>query len=241
MSEPVRVHEPSGTDRPSARLRRVLLIGLRREPIERLVPALRTGAFEVGVAHSGPGALAVCRRQRFDLLLIREPVRELSLEELLEELRASGGLSSRAFVQVLTDEYRIEELAGHTGDRLGVCHWADFPRLLSAVSREVLGVAPRVSKGLMVEVSTQVAGGTVSRFCQVENVSESGILIKTQELISVGESVVVALSLPGAPQLVRVSGEVVRHTEGAETRGFAVSFDAFAGLSLRWLCGYLNA
>lgn len=240
MSEPTSVREPAVSPAAPWRVKRLLLVGLRKTPIERLVPALRYSAIEVAPARTGPSALAACRQRRHDLLLVREPVPELALEELLAGVRAADSLSSRAFVQVLTDESRVEELTSLVSDRFGVSHWADFGPILEVVSRQALGVAPRVSESLMAEVKTRLASGTVSRFCQVENISETGLLIRTSDLVAVDERVTMSFSLPGVSQPVRASGEVVRHTESAESGGFAVRFDEFAGVSQRRLRDFLN-
>ncbi len=241
MSEPVRRYEPAVSRAAPRRVKRVLLVGLKQAPIERLLPALKRGAFEVVPARTGPSALVACRQRRFDLLLVREPIAELALEDLLEGVRASDNLSSRAFVLVLTEESRVEELAPLVGERFDVSYWADFPHLLAVVSRQALGVAPRVSEHFMAEVRTQLAGGTVSRFHQVGNISETGLLVETRDLISIGGRVVLSFSLPGVSQSVRVSGEVVRHTERTEPDGFAVRFDEFAGVSFRRLRAFLNS
>ena len=240
MSEPVRQYEPMASPAPPRRVKRVLLVGLKKDPIERLVPALQRDAFEVVPARTGPRALATCRQRRFDLLLVREPVAGLALEELLEGVRASDNLSSRAFVLVLTEESRVEELAPLVGERLDLSHWADFGRLLAVVSRHALGVAPRVSERFMAEVNMPLAGGTVSRFHQVGNISETGLLIETRDLIPIGERVMMTFSLSGVSQPVRVSGEVVRHAERAEPDGFAVRFDEFADVSFRRLRDFLK-
>jgi hypothetical protein len=241
MSEPARKPESPSVGVASRRVKRILLVGLKQAPIERLVPALRRGCFEVAPARTGPSALAACRICRYDLLLVREPIAELGLDELVEGVRDSNNLSRRAFIQVLTDENRVEELSTRSNERFGVSLWGDFGGLLSVVSRRVLGVSPRVAERFMTEVNTQAAGGTLSRFYEVENLSESGMLVKTIDPLQIGERVVLSFSLPGASQPVRVAGEVVRHTAPSEPAGFGVRFNEFAGVSFRRLRDFLDS
>jgi hypothetical protein len=241
MSEPVRKSATPGAGATSRRVKRILLVGLKQVAIERLVPALRRGCFEVAPALTGPTAVAACRICRYDLLLVREPVAELELDQLVEGVRQSNNLSRRAFIQVLTDEKRVEELSARSGERFGVSQWGDFGDLLAVVSKRVLGVSPRVAERFMTEVNTHLAGGTLSRFYQVENLSESGMLIRTLDPLPVGERVVLSFSLPGTSHPVRVSGEVVRHTDPSEPEGFGLRFDEFAGLSFRRLRDYLDS
>jgi hypothetical protein len=182
-----------------------------------------------------------CRQRRFDALLVREPVPEMALEDFLDGLRVASGASNRAFVQVLAEQERVAELSPLANERFGISHWADFGSLLAFIAKNVLGVAPRLSERFMAEVNTQLAGGTLSRFCQVENISDSGLLIKTKAALPIGERVIMSFSLPGVSQPVRVSGDVVRHTDPSEIEGFAVRFDEFAGVSFRRLRDFLSS
>ncbi len=195
------------------------------------MPALRRRAVEVATTTCGRVAAAACRQQRHNLIVIREPVSELSLDDLLAEIRGPESLSSDAFVQVVTGPGRVEELAYLAGRGLSICSATDFGGLISTISRVILGIAPRVDRRLMVELTLRLDGGSLSRFCQAVNVSATGMLIHTHDMIPVGETVDIVLSTPGCTQPVRMTAKVVRHTGGREVGGFAVEMTSFQGSS----------
>lgn len=217
--------------RPRNGLKTLLLVGLKREPVESLVPALRRRAVEVASTTSGPIALASCQQRRYDLVVLREPVADLEVEDFLAEIRHPGSPCEHAFVQIVTGPGRVEELGHLAGRRLAVCSITDFGGLIATISRVILGIAPRVELRLMVELMMHLKGGKLARFCQVANVSETGVLVRTSDLIPVGESVEVMISLPGGAQPVRMDATVVRHTGPGEIAGFALKVTRFQGIA----------
>lgn len=240
MTQPALNSERSHAPGPRVGLKSLLLIGLKREPVESLVPALRRHAVEVASTSKGSVALAACQQRRYDLIVVREPVSDLGFEEFLVGIRGSGSASEHSFVQVVTSPGRVEDLEGLVGRQIGVCSVTDFGDLIGAISRIVLGVAPRVALRMMVELTLRLEGGRLSRFCQVENVSESGLLIRTAELIPVGQSVDVTLSVPGSGQALQMSGRIVRHTGPHEPTGFALELVDFKGAAGRLWVEYLQ-
>jgi len=221
-------------------LKSLLLVGLKKEPVESLVPALRRRAIEVASTPSGPTAVAACRQRRYDLILVREPIADLAVEDLIAEIRRPGALCEHSYVQVVTGPARVEEFQALAGRQLSVCSVTDFGCMTGAISKVILGVSPRVALRIMAELMVRLDGGRLSRFCQVENVSESGLLIHTAELIPIGDSVEVALAVPGSAQPLRMTAKVVRHTGPHETVGFALKITAFQGVAERLWLDYLR-
>lgn len=148
----------------------------------------------------------------------------MPIDELLGGIRDRGGRSSHAYALIIT-QAASEASLRQLGDRRSrFINASDFDVIVSVVASEVLGVAPRVPSRLMVELVLRMAGARVSRFCQVANISESGVLVRTTDPPPCGEKAVLVLSLPEAPQPIRVEARVVRHTESHEADGVALRF-----------------
>lgn len=240
MTQPAMKSESSPVPGTRVGLKSILLVGLKKEPVESLVPALRRRAVEVASTAQAAVALESCRRRRYDLIVVREPLADMALEDLLTEVRRPSCASQNTFVQLVTSPAQVDELLGLAGRQVGVCSVTDFGGLVGAISHTVLGTSPRVALRMMVELTLRLEGGRLSRFCQVENVSESGILIRTAELVPVGEAVDVTLSIPGSGPPLHMSGRIVRHTGPHEITGFALQLTDFKGASRRLWVEYLE-
>ncbi len=213
----------------SSGFRRVMLLGVRHDAMLHLAPQLKTSRVVLESAEDAAAALAACRERRFDLVIVRHPLSGTPIDEFLAGLRASGARSSQAFVLVLTEMASSGALDELSGRRSRFANLTDFDRILSVVAREVLGVAPRAASRMMVELGLRLEGRSLSRFCQVVNLSESGMLVKSGDLVPPGEEVEVVFSLPDGTPPIRSRAVVVRHTEGREPQGFALTF---SGLDL---------
>lgn len=208
----------------SSRFRRILLLGVRHDAMLHLAPQLEGARVVLESVEDPAGALAACRERRFALVIVRHPLAGTSVDDFFAALRGPGMRSSRAFVLVLTEMTSSEALKELSGPRCRFANLTDFGRILSVVSREVLDVAPRASSRLMVELGLRIEGRTLSRFCQALNLSASGMLVKSNDLVPCGEQVEVVFSLPDGTPPIRSQAVVARHTEDHEPRGFALAF-----------------
>lgn len=201
-------------------------MGLRRDAMEHLAPQLKAGSVYLESTSDAREALDACGERPFSLVIVRHPVADMPIDTFLERLRGPEMRSARAFVLVLTDMASKEALGELSGPRLRFANLTDFASILATVAKEAVGVAPRASSRLMVELGIRVDGGSRSRFCQLVNLSATGILVKSRDHLAVGDEVEVAFSLPDGTPPIRCRGRVARHTEGQEPKGFALAFQA---------------
>lgn len=206
------------------RIRRVLLLGVRRDAMEHLAPQLKSGAVYLESVADAEAALGACLERPFALVIVRHPLAEMSIDEFLERLRERRMRSAGAFLLVLTEMASSEALSELSGPDVRFANLTDFAGILATVAEEALGVAPRASSRLMVELRMHIEGGSMSRFCQVVNLSATGMLVKSGDRIGVGEKVEIAFSLPDGTPPIRCGARVARRTDGREPIGFALAF-----------------
>lgn len=207
-----------------ARGGRILLLGVDQRQVLETVPELARKAVEIVTCDHPEAALEMASDRRFDLLIVRHPITGLAVDEFLSRFRTGASRSRESYVLVLTEPTSDDSLQELAGRRLRFANHTDVNTLISVVAGEILGVAPRIDQRLMVEIGLQMAGGRLSRFCQVVNLSDSGMLVRLAERPAEGELLEVVWRLPDLPRPIRVSARVVRHTSEAEVKGVGLAF-----------------
>jgi hypothetical protein len=104
----------------------------------------------------------------------------------------------------------------------------------------------------MVQLDATIDDGQMARMYQTQNLSQTGMLLRTRQPLPVGTDVAVQFLFPGDPMLSRASlpggyefveGEarVVRHTHPAKERveGLALQFKALESSGTRRLGDFL--
>ncbi len=99
------------------------------------------------------------------------------------------------------------------------------------------GTSPRRSVRLMVQLAATIDDGKVARMCHTENLSESGMLVRTKAPLPVGTEVAIQFlfrsdprlledAMPGGYGFVQGEAKVVRHTDPVKesTRGMGLQF-----------------
>jgi hypothetical protein len=94
----------------------------------------------------------------------------------------------------------------------------------------LLEVAPRTSVRLPTNLETALGGSGRELFCQTENISATGMFVRTRHRPSLGSTVVFKIHLADEGGTIFGRGEMVRHSspdqEGID--GVAVRFLSFA-------------
>lgn len=174
---------------------------------------LATGQAAIEQTRDGATALALARRQRFDLVLTEYPLSELRMDHFLSHLRAPWSTSQDASVVVVTGSLDREELAALGGELLaGVEICTSSREVLRAVEKS-LRLSDRVSARLrvMFDGTTEAFSGRQSVWSR--NVSPSGVLLGADHLLPVGMLTPIAIELSSDEPLVHGHAEVVRHTD----------------------------
>lgn len=226
--------------RPS---RNVLAIGLSQEEFQRLVPFLDRQSFDVDRFPSAVGALELTANVTFELLLVRFPLRDMDLPRFLAEVRRQGSPCSRSSLLLLATEAKLTDaqtFIGRGANR-ALSLAASATEIQESVS-SVLDVAPRKAARFMTRLEIRIGGATDMVLCQTDNISASGMLLRSDRRYELGTQIDFVFTLPGDPRPMSGVAEVVRHTrfEEGPSLGLGMRFLSFSGDSQRRFESFLH-
>jgi uncharacterized protein (TIGR02266 family) len=222
---------------------RVLVAGVDRALYDRLEPLLRRSDLEVDRVPRGASALLLSQHATFDLIAVQHPLPDLALDEFVASLRSRSAASAASPLLVLCDGPRLGEAKRMLGDGPGEVLPADEPwRLMEQVAARLLGVAPRRRTRLMVRLETVLSTERNRIMCQAENVSEGGLLVRTDKMHPVGTRLAFEFQPPSERSPITGEADVVRHAvpEIERVQGLGLRFVSFRGDSQKRLLDYLR-
>ena len=224
-------------------MKRLLLMGADTPALQRVVPMLLRSDFLVHRVDLANDALRLLGDSRFDLIIARYPLGDLSLAAFVQALRGSLSPSRAAGFLILAEPTHVDDLATFLGRGVNRVVSVDGPsdRLLNAVA-DLVGVAPRRLVRAVVELELWMRRAAQRLLTLTENVSTSGLLVRGGREFPVGAKVNFELMLPGALAPIEGEAEVVRHTQVGVERldGIGVAFLSFAGDGEKRLTAFLQ-
>src|SRR5436190_9598067 len=218
---------PGGSGAPPQSERTVLIVGDDPARVERFVTPLRRASFSVRRVPTPAAAIKLVHESPFDAIVVVFPF--ACSPEFLAAVRAKGSACLRTGVIVVSDQIfdpaRAPMVMEHANRVLTAIA---TPEELQTAAEALLGSAPRVA----VEASARLHLPTgESRTAEIENLSSTGMYMKTKQPPAVGT--VFGFELFGPSFDVPISGraQVVRHkpmrTPGEY--GVAASFLSLGG------------
>lgn len=212
--------------------RNVLVVGVDPVHHEQFAPLLRRAELDVDRVPSAAGAIALVNAVAFDIVIIHGEVVDAPLVDVVRAVRRPGGPSLRASVMVLATEASSAAAQGLVGH--GVNRVVDIegpPERIQELVAFLLRTAPRLAVRLPARLDIQVGAGVNRLFCQTENLSASGMLVRMPRNLPVGEEVDFEVYLPGERDPIEGSGKVVRHTrpDRENAVGVGMQFVGFKG------------
>jgi len=162
-------------------------------------------------------------------VLVSYPLWDSSLDDLLAAMRRSLSSDQPVPVVILAPEKMLFEVAVYEDQGVTVLSEDKDPEELRQFLGGVLGGTQRAHPRFIVRMAVRVGAGSVLRACQSEDVSLSGMLIRTSEEFPIGSEVRLEFSLQEDQEPIVCQAEVVRYTQPnvEETRGMGVHFLAF--------------
>lgn len=223
------------TQANTAKRRNVLVVGVSPDEFERVAPFLERAAFDVDRFPSASGALELLAQVPFEVLIARYPLPDLTLDDFLQAVREDGSpcLHSPLLLLATEDTERANHYIGRGANRV-VQLEASEAQIQSSVSA-LLSVAPRKAARFVTRLEVKVGGAKDMIICQTENISASGMLIKTDRRYDRGTKINLEFTLGDDPRPIAGLAEVVRHTMIGrdQINGIGVRFLSFAGDSQR--------
>jgi CheY-like chemotaxis protein/Tfp pilus assembly protein PilZ len=207
-----------------------LIVGFSSEQAERFALALRDGGLFASAAANARSALDWVALLPFDAVVTAHPLPDMSSHEFIAAVRAPGSLCRQtALVVVAPSEHRDEatRLLSEGGNRLVALE--DGPSKVAETVRALLQVKPRFSVRAASRLKVQLPMGNMLLLCQTENISVSGMLVRTDQDYPLGTMLAFELRIPGENAPVRGYGVVVRHANSSRERidGIGVRFSSF--------------
>ncbi len=216
--------------------RNVLVIGVNPDEFDRVTPFLARESFEVDRFPSAAGSLELTTQVAFEVLLVRFPLPDMELYDYLQAVRREGSPCQRAPILLLAQSDKAEEAESFIGRGANrVVKLEETNGKIQAVISSLLHVAPRKAARFLARLEIKLGGAKDMILCQTENLSDSGMLIKTDKRYDTGTKINFEFTLPEDQRPIVGIAEIVRHTMIGRDRvgGIGVRFLSFAGDSQR--------
>ena len=223
--------------------RNVLVIGVSPDEFGRVAPFLARDAFDVDRFPSGTGALELTAQVSIEVLLVRYPLPDMDLGVFLQSVRQPDSQCLTSPILILADadaDAEADSYVGRGANRM--LRLTDAEEELQASISGLLAVAPRKDARFLARMEIKIGGAKDMILCQTENLSASGMLIKTDKRYDKGTQLDFEFELPGDARPIQGLAEVVRHTMVGRDQvgGIGVRFLSFHGDSQRRFENYLG-
>lgn len=212
--------------------RHVLVVGAEGDTLENIAPMLRRAEFNVHSASPSPVVFDLVLGTSFELVLVSYPLRELSLDDLIDALRRDGSWCKKAALVLLAEPDHIDDALALVD--LGVnraigLDWSEG-RLQQAIG-DLLEVAPRITLRVLVHLKVEVQHASKRALYQTVNVSRTGMLLRGDDDLDPGTRFSFFFGIPDGRRLVEGTGEVVRRSNPIRegTAGLGIRFVRIAG------------
>ncbi|MEM6454845.1 MAG: response regulator [Acidobacteriota bacterium] len=244
MVVPTSAPSSSASPPPAANKRRnVLVIGVSPDEFGRVAPFLERDAFDVDRFPSGSGALELLSRVPFEVLIVRYPLRDMALGNFLRSVRRDDNPCMRSPLLLLTQEDRIDEAQTYVGRGANrVITLGESENRIQEVVSSLLNVAPRKAARFIANLEIKLGGTKDRLLCQTENISASGMLLKTERRYELGTKIHMEFTLPNDTRPIVGIGQVMRHSVPGRdpVSGMGMRFLSFAGDSQRRYQAFLS-
>ena len=222
---------------------RVLAAGLERMAFERLAPELRRGTLGVDWVATPEAGVSLASKSRYDVIIMDAEPCDWPLAKVVHELRAPGSPSRDAAILILAEPDQVDAaraLKSHGVNRIMLV--SDPPEIIREQMTTLLDVAPRATVRLPTNLESALGNTGRELFCQTENLSMSGMLVKTRHRPQLGSKVTFKIDLSDPVGTIFGRGELVRHStpDQGSVDGLGVKFLSFADDGAQLLQSYLD-
>ncbi len=223
--------------------RNVLIIGVDLEEFAHVAPFLARDAFDVDRFPSGTGALELTAQVAIEVLLVRYPLPDMDLGVFLQAVRQGDSPCLASPILLLAAAGEADEAEAYVGRGANrVLRLEDAAEELQETVSGLLAVAPRKAARFLARMEIKLGGAKDMILCQTENLSASGMLIRTERRYDKGTKIDFEFSLPDDTRPIVGVAEVMRHTIVGRDKvgGIGVRFLSFGGDSQRRFATYLQ-
>lgn len=223
--------------------KRIVLTRVDDATYARAAEVLSRADAELQLAPWDDNTLDLVQSTRFDVIVIGFPGPITPLRRFVECVRAPGSASRKSGVILLADPQHVEAAQAFVGVGINRAIADDnTDELLAASITELAEVAPRLALRAPTRVVLHLDERPLRTFCQTENLSESGMLLRGFGHYPPGTSIEFEINIPGQSDPIRGSATITRTTNVTLERleGVGARFESFVGQDRGRLTEYLT-
>lgn len=210
--------------------KRIVAVGPEEGPLRKLDRILWRSSFEVHRVPLARGVQAICESVKPQLVIASIPLPDMQIKAFLSSIRAAIPPSRQPAIVLLSDERDSAELDDCSVPNLVVLDVGLQEEQMQAEVLKLIDAAARVSKRLLLRLELNLGAGRLLRMLQTENMSDTGMLVRSSELFPLGTEIEFEFSVPGDEKPIQGRAEIVRHStpEIEKVQGLGVRFTSFS-------------
>jgi len=184
--------------------------------LEKTLLANRTN-LQLFTATSGQEAIEIHKREKIDLILCDLYMPGMNGSEVCKIIRKDDNLKKVSII-IVTTSAKDRDMCLEAGANAVVLKPIDPSELLEKVGKYI-NIPMRRDIRILARIGVEGLRGMAAEsfISNTVNISANGVLIETSHILTIGEAVSCALSIPGNSTLITVTGEVVRKGEGKQS------------------------
>jgi len=223
--------------------RQVVITRMDSPAYAAVADLLRYRDIDVFQAPWDENTLDLVQSTGFDVIIVGYPVEEQALRRFVKCARAPGSACRRCGMILVADDEHFESAQSFVGEGINrAIGTKDTPHLLATTVDELTSIAPRVTLRAPTRIVVRLEDRPVSAFCQTENVSTSGMLLRGFGHYPRGTTITFEINIPGESDPIRGSAEITRSTNVAVERldGVGARFLSFSSADQTRLASYIG-
>ena len=169
---------------------------------------LNRADLQVFTADSNEEALGIHREEKVNLIINHFTAQGMSTERFCSVVREDKDLS-RVSVLIICAKLQSDIEASERCKANAIMTRPMDPAILLEKAHQLLDISSRASFRILLNVSVDGTIGNTSFFCRSENISASGMLIETDQLLAKGDIIACSFFLP-AGMRIQTTAEVMR-------------------------------
>ncbi len=223
----------------------VLMTRTDESTFAKVKGAIRGADIDLQMAPWNDNTLELVQSNSFDAIIIGFPGPITALRRFVQCLRSAGSACQRSGVVLLSEPRHLEAAKTFVGIGAGInraiCA-ADMNETLTQTLLELSSVAPRSTLRAPTRVVLHLEQRPLRTFCQTENVSETGMLLRGFGHYPPGTTIDFEINIPGQSDPIRGQATIARTTNvSAEMmEGVGARFNDFRDGDRARLTEYLN-
>ncbi len=208
--------------------KKILAVGPEDGVLRKLDRVLWRSSFEVHRLPEASGVEALCRDLQPQLVVAGVPLPDMEVEGFLSSIRQAIPPSRVPAIVLIADQDHLVKLGDLSDPRLVVLEGTMEDERLQAEVLRLIDSAARVARRLLLRLQVHLGQGTVIRMLQTENVSDTGMLVRSSEFFPLGTEIDFEFTVPDDDVPIKGRAEVVRPTvpETEKVQGLGIRFMA---------------